>query len=101
MHLVYVSVSKPEIPIIKLLSNVIKLRENVAINFFKKFMLAIKTTCPLPRYNVPVHLLLQCKSSILFGKSLVKHFKVKLKVFVPKKLKMKINKNEIKKETIK
>lgn len=35
MHLVYVSVSKPEIPIIKLLSNVIKLRENVAINFLK------------------------------------------------------------------
>lgn len=34
MHLVYVSVSKSEIPIIKLLSNVIKLRENVAINFF-------------------------------------------------------------------
>lgn len=45
---------------------------------------------------MPVHLLLQCKSSILFGKSLVKHFKVKLKVFVPKTLKMKINKNEIK-----
>lgn len=34
MHLVYVSVSKPEIPIIKLLSNMIKLRESVAINFF-------------------------------------------------------------------
>lgn len=51
---------------------------------------------------MPVHLLLQCKSSILFGKSLVKHFKVKLKVFVPKKkIKDEINKNEIKKETIK
>lgn len=42
MHLVYVSVSKPEIPIIKLLSNVIKLRENVAINFFLKIYVSNK-----------------------------------------------------------
>lgn len=51
---------------------------------------------------MPVHLLLQCKSSILFGKSLVNHFKVKLNGFcTKKKIKDEINKNEIKKETIK
>lgn len=42
MNLVYASVSKPEIPIIKLLSNVIKLRENVAINFFFKIYVSNK-----------------------------------------------------------
>lgn len=38
MYLVYVLVLKFEIFIIKLLLNVIKLRENVVINFFFKFM---------------------------------------------------------------
>lgn len=38
MYLVYVLVLKFEIFIIKLLLNVIKLRENVVINFFFIFM---------------------------------------------------------------